>query len=190
MSLKGSVPRDPGGAPRVRAIVWRAPGSEVPGDLAAALARQSIGWEESVGPFEAFSRVLALPGRSQGRVLLLVEPDTLDRADEVRRAIERYEPEAACWAYRAAAHPRLAPLGRLPTPAEPEIVVKPRPKPSNGSHLRLSGSGPGAPGDGANGSETDHDANIAGEAPGREPESPRSVLTPEELEMLLADDRE
>ncbi|MCC7387428.1 MAG: hypothetical protein IT431_01540 [Phycisphaerales bacterium] len=191
MSRAGPTPQGQDRAPRVRAVVWRSPQSPFPADLAGALGRQLIDWEESTGPFDAFSRLLTMPGRGSGgpgRVLLLVEPQTLAGGDELRRALERFDPATVCWGYRAGSHPRLAPLPPLDRPAEPEVVVRSIPKPSNGRHLRLTGVGPEAAISTPVGDESKHaPPNDGGTS---EPEPPRSVLTPEELEMLLADDRE
>jgi hypothetical protein len=150
-----------------------------------------IEWEESTGPFEAFSRLLTLPGRGSGgpgRVLLLVEPETLSGGEDLRRALERFDPATVCWGYRAGAHPRLAPLPPLDKPAEPEVVVRTSAKPSNGRHLRLAGGEPEVTVPTPMAGEAKHTQNDDGGSGESDP--PRSVLTPEELEMLLADDRE
>ena len=174
---------NPNAAP-IHAVVWRAVGAETPADLIAALARQGIDWEEAVGPFDAFARLAA--GRRRGsRALLLVEPTALTGSEEVRRAIERFDPGVACWGYQRGQSPRLARLAPFSKPKEPEIVVRPRP--GGATKLRLAGEG--APKRSENPTEIDSErGGHPEEAP--EPESPRSILTPEELEMLLADDRE
>lgn len=198
MSQGGSPDRHPDHPPRAHAVVWRPTGRAVPEDLAAALARQAIEWEESVGPFDAFARLLALPrggSTGPGRVLLMVEPEVLTQTIEVRRVLERFDPTIGCWAYRPAQHPRLALLPSLTKPAEPQIVVKAqpapgsqnRPKASNGSHLRLAG---GLADPAAHQPPPTPATGEASEPLADQPESPRSTLTREELEMLLADDRD
>ena len=168
----------------IHAVVWRGVGAETPADLIAALARQGIDWEEAIGPFDAFARIAA--GRARGsRALLLVEPTGLEGIEEVRRAIERFDPVVACWGYRRDQSPRLARLAPLAKPREPEVVVRPRL--GGGPKLRLAGEGSAQRSEQpavAESRRVEHPE----EAP--ESESPRSILAPEELEMLLADDRE
>jgi len=174
------------GAARVRAVVWRAPDSPTPADLIAALARQGILWEEAVGPFDALARLVASRARDPGgRALLLVEPTGLSGVDEVRRAVERFDPATACWGYRVGESPRLARLAPFVEPKEPQVVVRPRsatPVPK----LRLAGEPSPSPTQ-AQTPVSNHAEDGAAEPP--DPQSPRSILTPEELEMLLADDR-
>ncbi len=156
----------------VHAVVWRS--GEAPRDLVAALAQQGITWEEAGGPFDALARVLAARRESQrARVLLLVEPQALDGAEEIRRAIDRFDPGAGCWSYESGRTPRLSPLAPPARPVEPEIVVKPRP--ADRQALRLTG-------------EVAEPVARPAPTPEEEPRSPGSVLTPEELAMLLADD--
>lgn len=158
----------------VRAIVWRR--GDTPPDLIAALDRQGIEWEPAGGPYEALSRVLACRARSaRARVLLLVEPDGLEMVEEVRRAIERFDPATGCWVYRQGASPRLAPFAQRAEVPELEVVVRPQPPGRGAPDLRLAGHGGGGPAE----------ATAPAEA---EPAQPRSLLTPEELAMLLADD--
>jgi len=183
MSEGGSNPA----ARRVHAIIWGEGEVPVPPELAAALSGRGIGWEEARGPFDAFARLLAARDPAIARVLLLVEPDGLAGMPEVMQGLERFDPVAGCWAYRAGITPRLAPFAPPPMPREPEIVVRQVPKPSHGMNLRLVGDGgpppaPPAPIEQMSAEE------VVEEDP--EPQTPRSVLTPEELEMLLADDRD
>lgn len=166
----------------VHAVVWRQPGGAVPAALADALSRQGITFEAACGPFDALSRVFHARARGdEARVLLLVEPETLPDQEAVRVALDRYDPQARCWAYRERGSPKLGPLPVPPPPSEPEIVVRqqPRPKPQ----LRLTDDPP--PREAATDALSDDDGPEA-QAPS---DSPRSILTPEELEMLLADDR-
>lgn len=190
------------GGAKVHAVVWRSAGNETPADLASALARQDIAWEEAVGPFDALARLLAnRDAGHRGLVLLLVEPAQLRETDEVRAAIERFNPAIVSWVYRSKQSPHLAPLAqssKATVPTEPEIVVRPsapsRPETRSKPNLKLAGNG--------NKAGTKHEKH-RDSTPGRpdletpseperptDPESPRSVLTPEELEMLLTDDRE
>ncbi|HZW08803.1 MAG TPA: hypothetical protein VFF69_02785 [Phycisphaerales bacterium] len=166
----------------VYAVVWRA--GSVPSDLAGALQRQEIAWEEAVGPFDALSRVLARRAASaQARVLLLVEPESLAGAPEVRGAIERFDPATVCWGYSTAQSPRLSPLAPVRSRAEPEVVVHGRTAGRPAPDLRLAGEG-GTAGQGRDVSGQRDGREDGGEVP------PRSLLTAEELSMLLADDRE
>ncbi len=186
------------GGAKIHAVVWRSAGNEIPADLAGALARQQITWEEAIGPYDALARLLAnRDAGHRGLVFLLAEPDQLRETDEVRAAIERFNPAIVSWVYRSKQRPHLAPFAqssKAAAPAEPEIVVRPttttRPKPQ----LKIAGNGNRAdakhekPRDSTPG-RPDPEASSEPERP-TEPESPRSLLTPEELEMLLADDRE
>ena len=182
---------------KIHAVVWRAPGGDVPVALVDALDRQGIGREDASGPLDAFSRMLAARNLgARGRVLVLVEPERLCEIETIRRALERFDPDARSWAYRASQSPRLTPMAPLP-PLEtaPDVVVRAgggvvghrngpgsgvfsgSQGPSGTPSLKLAGKGP-AP-----------EAAPAPEpAPDSQQESPRSVLTPEELEMLLADE--
>ncbi|MBK7403844.1 MAG: hypothetical protein IPJ41_04215 [Phycisphaerales bacterium] len=175
---------------KVHAVVWRSPASAVPRDLVAALARQGVTWQEASGPFEALAELLAT--RRDGapsRVLLLVEPRTLGEADEVRRALLRFDPAVRCWGFAEGANPRLTPLAPLPPIADQEIHIRPAPARAETPRLRLSGEGPNQA------AEAEHPAESGSqihqmdtdENPGSRP--PRSLLTAEELDMLLADDR-
>ena len=167
-------------------MLWREPEAETPPELAQALIGRGIGWDEATGPYDAFARLLTSRDRAPARVLLVVEPERLAGLAEIAAALERFDPQVGCWAYGETRSPRLAPFAPSPKPAEPEIVVRVPPKPSNGSSLRLVGEQASAPepaGESAGASPTEQPEEAA------EPQSPRSVLTPEELEMLLADDR-
>lgn len=193
--------------PSVHAVVWQRPDGQPSRALGDALGRHGIRSEPAGNPFEAFSKLLAARVRGvKGRVLVLVEPDALCEQDVLRRAVQRFDPQARCWSYEEAASPRLAPLPHLPQVAEdsPEVVVRPsggtdgsalhgsQPQeiPSRSAtrpRLKLTGKAGGSP------SERPAAAESAdGTGPGAEdgvPQTPRSVLTTEELEMLLADDQ-
>lgn len=180
--------------PNVHAVVWRASDGDVPVSLIDALDRQGIGHEDATGPLDAFSRILASRKRgARGRVLVLVEPERLADHETIRRALERFDPDARGWAYRSTQSPRLAPIAPLPVPEKaPDVVVR-----AGAGHTgRRDGPGgtqPAGPGS----SSAPPSLKLAGEGgqtPPRagpdedaEQQAPRSVLTPEELEMLLAD---
>ncbi|MFG0241840.1 MAG: hypothetical protein ACF8R9_03530 [Phycisphaerales bacterium JB054] len=180
--------------PNVHAVVWRASDGDVPVSLVEALDRQGIGHEHAAGPLDAFSRLLASRNRgARGRVLVLVEPERLTDHETIRRALERFDPDARSWAYRATQSPRLAPMAPLPVPEKaPDVVVR-------------AGAGRSGGGDGPGGSTPAESGPVSappslklagegGQTPrptgpdeDAEQQAPRSVLTPEELEMLLAD---
>lgn len=161
----------------------------MPTALADALQRQGIEPETAGGPFDALSRLLvARRGGARGRVLVLVEPAALGDHDSVRRAVARFDPEARCWAYEASASPRLSPM-LPPSDPVPEVVVRPTEhndrslqgqRASRPPVLKLTGEGP------VGSKPPEHDADREEGAS----ESPRSMLTAEELEMLLADDQQ
>ena len=180
--------------PNVHAVVWRASDGDVPVSLVDALDRQGIGHEDATGPLDAFSRLLASRNRgARGRVLVLVEPEQLAEHEIIRRALERFDPDARSWAYRATQSPRLAPMAPLPAAEKaPDVVVR-------------AGAGRSGRGDGLGGTQPAGPGSVSappalklagkgGQTPppteqgeDAEQQTPRSVLTPEELEMLLAD---
>ena len=177
--------------PNVHAVVWRASDGDVPVALTDALDRQAIGHEDAAGPLDAFSRLLAARNRgARGRVLVLVEPERLNDHEAIRRALERFDPDARSWAYRASQSPRLAPMAPLP-PIEPAAEVVVRPGAGRGS---VPGGSPAAGPGAGSAPPTLKLAGKTGQTPqpaapdeDSEQQAPRSVLTPEELEMLLAD---
>ncbi|MDQ7012932.1 MAG: hypothetical protein Q9O74_03430 [Planctomycetota bacterium] len=190
----------------VHAVVWQQPDGQPSRALADALDRQGIKSEAAGNPFEAFAKLLAARSRGvKGRVLVLVEPGALPDQESLRRAVERFDPDARCWAYEAAKNPKLTPLPHPLPPAEetPEVVVRPL----HTDDRHMDGSMPRAVRSGSTGRPNLKLTGKAAEAPGEtsgevksttvedtgdghdQPESPRSVLTTEELEMLLADDQ-
>ncbi len=179
------------GGAKIHAVLWHSAGSQTPAELVAALNKQGITWEEAIGPYDALARLLAQQDTGyQGLVLLLIEPPQLSNADEVRAAIERFNPATGCWAYRSSETPHLAPLAPPAKPIEPEIVVRPAARPQPKQQLKLAGNGthPQTPQESPR-NTPDIEGHSDPESPS-EPESARSLLTPEELEMLLADNRE
>lgn len=172
--------------PNVHAVVWRASDGDVPVSLVDALDRQGIGHEDASGPLDAFARLLAARNRGvRGRVLVLVEPERLLECETIRRALERFDPDARSWAYRATQSPRLAPMAPLP-PLEktPDVVVRA----GAGKDSRAGGPRTGsAPPSLKLSGESGHTPPSDGPEEDSEQQAPRSVLTPEELEMLLAD---
>ena len=175
----------------VRAVLWQRAGESTPEPLMHALEKQGISFVRATNQYDAFSRLLSWKEHGE-RVLLLVEPEGLAGSLEVRRSLLRYDPQAGCWAYRAAGSPRLMPLpppGRE-IPADPEIVVKPGRGVRSKPELRLAGQSEQA-------GQTHADPDDPGEMPAKrssaptadasEPQSSHSILTAEELAMLLTD---
>ncbi len=184
-------------------------GAAPPAALLEALRRHSIEPLRCESPFVAFARLCELSAASPGVpvALLLVQPERLPEGDALRIASERYTPSATCWVYDESGKPRL----RAAPPVRPRTNVAPRhektgsaqlpaaPKPERpkpAPRLRLVESdgparepdmglvGPGddlAPISGANPDTPTGVGTSAGV-----PRSARSILTDDELEMLMA----
>lgn len=110
-------------------------------------------------------------------MLLIVEPRGVDRVEETRRTLERFDPLVSCWSYDPLASPKLAPMAALARPEAEVVVRSPRSGPPS---LRLSGDAP------------EREARAESEAAEDSESGParpaRSVLTPEELSMLLSEE--
>lgn len=170
-----------------------------PEALLEALRRHEIEPLRCDSPFVAFARLCELSSGAPGVpvALLLVQPERLPESEALRQASERYTPASTCWVYDETSRPRLraAPPAR-PRPegltrheqtgqarlARASKDRRPAPKPS--PKLRLVD--PDTPDLGL----VDPGANL--EAPrgvGHSgAPSPRSILTDDELEMLMAPD--
>ncbi|MCL4741442.1 MAG: hypothetical protein KJZ54_04490 [Phycisphaerales bacterium] len=173
--MEGSRPSPP-------CVLWHAPRARPPGALLDALRRRGIEPTAEVGPYAALARLLRLSraAREVRPVLVLVEPDSLPEWEPVVAAAARYAPASVCWAFRGGNPDSLsvvdAPRPRAVTPIDPGPARRPV------APLRLSGSGPvraDAP-PAANGEESASDPDSMPNA--------RTLLTEEELAMLLADD--
>jgi hypothetical protein len=173
-------------------------GVKPPAALVEALRRHAIEPIRCESPFIALARLCELAGQTPV-ALLLVHPDRLPEGEALRVACERYTPTATCWVYDESSRPRLraappvrpgAPIAarheatgkarlarRSPTPAASRPAPRLRLVEPDEPNLGLvdpadaEGANPVAPGVVGHGST-----------------SPRSILTDDELDMLMAPD--
>ncbi len=182
---KGPEAHDPRA---IQCVLWHPRGSEPPAELIALLHERGIQPIIRDDRYTAFAKLCVRHARAvhdqsdQPLALLLIDSADLDGVDEVVEAAAMYAPRAVCWVYQEgqglrayATRPKTArndqpttpaPTVHPPKPAAPESAppTPHTPAPS----LRLAGQGPLAPLE-----ENDQD---------------KSILTDEELSMLLADD--
>ncbi len=168
--------------PSPACVLWHAPRVRPPGALVQSLSRRGIEPTAEIGPYAAFARLLRL-GKATERarpVLVLVEPETLPDWEGVIAAAVRFAPAAACWAFRAG-DPDSLTVVEVPKPRPVTFVAGASPR-RTGVPLRLSGgaAGPLTPPSVPNGQESASDPESMPNA--------RTLLTEEELAMLLADD--
>ncbi len=191
-------------------VLWHRRGVQPPVRLVEALHRRSIRVERATDRFLAFSALLLMARRAPDSpvVLLLVDPQSLRGAAAVVRAVERFVPRAPIWVYDESSDPHLravrpedvaqwaaAPEARGPRGVEapPEVVVRPVTPPSRPAVVapradEPAPASPTTPGVGpagglAAGAGTPMDAETGGGV-----SDPWSVLTEEELSMLLSED--
>lgn len=149
---------------------------ELPPDLAAALRKRAVPTVVRRNVFDALAELCA---ERAPAALIIVEPNAIARAAELLDACAKHAPHAAVWRYDAAANERLrafAPPPPAAAPDRPETVVRTAARasaaaPGRGPSLRL------APAD-------EHDAPFPPEP--ADP-SPSSILSDDELSMLLGD---
>jgi hypothetical protein len=198
-----------------RAVVWTAPRAAPPPDLITALGRGGMQIEVVASPFLALAHLCRAESRDSAGFLVVVEPDRLPGAGHVCECAERYAPQIKAWMYTGANPPAqrlrgiapadiqrwlepgagrvviaagLAAVGKSTRPsakiAGPQSAplgsVAPRVRPAGGPKLRLTEApqvqDPRSGADLQGSTEADASDN-----------STRSVLTSEELEMLLND---
>jgi len=206
-----------------RCVLWISRGQRPDSELLGALDRKGLEVEVCADPFEALARVCVASragnDRSAARasVMLLCDPETLDRVGEVTRLTDRYAPRARLWVFDSGSR-RLRGAGKEETdrwsgtemrsPADPAGPTRgpigaqgarptprsePRPSPHaaarpNTPALRLSGNG-SLPTRPDDGEEKP-DKSRATEAGPSEPApaGPAGLLSDEELAMLLSTD--
>lgn len=170
-----------------------------PADLLTSLSRRQVAvtvCEDAFGAMAAIVRGTQAGGADSGRFLVVAEPDSVARADELAAAVERFCPQVACWRYEGGAHPQLRGFRRTAAPgaakASPEQAARPAARAphdaANGvgsparaqPRLRLAGADdeplPVAP-------DAGDDEPAAGPA-----KRPADLLSEEELHMLLSDE--
>jgi hypothetical protein len=186
----------------VRCVLLTTPREAAPPqDLLDALNRKGLGWTLAPTSYHAMSQIIragALKterrvGARPGVALVVVNPHLRDEAElrELVRSLDRFCPQVARWSYSADATPRLHALrlNSAPTPQVGPVVVangvretiaaraaatRPAPQP----RLRLADAeGPSL--------HKHADAPITDDASG---DTPASLLSEDELTMLLEDD--
>ncbi len=186
-----------------RCVMLAERGTSPPPALLEALRRHAIEPLRCESPFIAFARLCEFGAKSPDApvALLLVQPERLPEGEALRTASERYTPGVTCWVYDETSRPRLraaAPLRtRVETPArhepagqarlsKPAPPARPRPAP----RLRLVEADAPDLGIVDPGQDLTQGANQGAPAsvgPNTgAPTSPRSILTDDELEMLMA----
>lgn len=118
--------------------------AELPRDLREELDRRGFDVQESTDAYDAMARLVLLerdrrlsPDSHAGIVLLVVEPGSIARGDELRGSASRFVPGLVCWRYESSATPRLARWSE----SQPEQIERPAPavaKPTSKPTLRLT----------------------------------------------------
>ena len=211
-----NIPAEPGAARQTgfRCVLLVKGGAlAAPADLLLSLSKRAVEVTVCASPFEAMARIVSRRGSEADRptALLVVEPDGLDRAEELARSVERFAPRVARWRYDDSAEPKLRGYA-LPKPEAAPIERRAEPgegvgipvRTASPPRLRLAGApdseslaeaengrpdSPSHPGfraaEGGEGAAT----GDPGESDGFEANiRAAELLTEEELAMLLADD--
>ncbi len=179
-------------------------GTSPPTPLLEALRRHSIEPLRCESPFIAFARLCELSAANPGVpiALLLVQPERLPEGEALRTASERYTPGVTCWVYDESGRPRL----RAAPPPRARVETPPRHEPAGEARLAAKATKPARPRpaprlrlveadapdlgivdpgqDLAHGANPDAPAGVGPNA--GVPQSARSILTDDELEMLMA----
>jgi hypothetical protein len=193
-------------------VLWHAPEAPPTAELTSLLVQRGVTLETCSNPYAAAARVCRLeraararqcPGDEEfadeprplsapGLVLLLAEPARLPMREALARVLELHAPRTICWVYEQADGPRLRPvqIGQIGVcasggPGDTEMAPPPAPKapldpPASRPPARLSL----APSDTRLPAS---EAAPAGRSSSQVPINTGSVLTDEELAMLLAD---
>jgi|ERR1043165_7182300 hypothetical protein len=180
---------DTGEQSEQRCIVWHPRSRPADAELLGALQRRSLPVKCVSDPFRAMAELCRARNDNGALVLLLCDPNLLERVGEVAACVRRYAPRAVVWVFDASRRLRAA-TGRdlgsgqpgqspvvVPERTEPKVRTA-RPVPSAQPRLRLAGEGPLPAED-----SPDLPALSAG---GSGAPASRPVLTDEELQMLLA----
>lgn len=194
--------------PAAYCVLWRSQDSHVPDELSSALAGRSFQIIEALSSFAALAELCFLerilraahpfPARRPPVALLIHEPSKLPDKGELVRAVERYATRTHLWLYAEDANTQhlrrvLPEDARAWDPPAPAVVVAPGgtarpsapPRRAAAPNLRLAGEGPAV---GAL-----HDPSGTTDSPSADDHpaphvQARALLSPEELELLLADD--
>ncbi|MFG0283300.1 MAG: hypothetical protein ACF8R7_02665 [Phycisphaerales bacterium JB039] len=146
------------------------PPAQPPQQLSDLLAQRGFAVQIATGPHLAMARACRAAASNARTILILDRPQRLPRAQELIQALQAYAPGVLVWAYDPANRPNLAALApeTAPNQTDPTPVQRSRAAPAP---LRLVGNGP-----------------AAAEPDNQQLPTPHSVLSPEELEMLLAEE--
>lgn len=176
----------------------------IPQPLLAALQKQGIAFVPASSSYQALAKLLTRRGQP-GRVLLCIEPNRLDDCQAVLQALGRFDPSVSCWSFAQHRSPKLAAIP-LPTrrskheqqhmqhpststyqPEQPQIVIKPQPHAQTRSKpdLRLTGFAQHTAS-----TTRSEQADKVSDQQASEPVSSSSLLTEEELAMLLTDKKD
>ena len=174
-----------------RCVIWHPRGSLPPDQLVQALDKPQLAWRAWDNDLLAWAEVCA-EGRDpavSGCVLLLVEPDRLANLGAVLEAVERFRPLTLAWVFDPKAEPALASL----TPEEarrrfaPEAKAKVTTKRGTiRAFAQAKGGAPPSPPPRLRLVDGDPVAD-APTPPAPPQESSGTLLTTEEVEMLLSD---
>lgn len=203
-----SEPRAADRHPPTRCILWRPASTATPAELLASLHKRGISITDCTDPYAALAHICRLEHAPPDRViLLLVSPTQLDGAPEALDTAGRYAPHAASWWYDARTSEKLqritpediagwAARDRAARTADghagepfPAAEPAPSPRPTGGPPRR-------APALRLISDDTDaalyHTAPLDAEVghdgePDPDSPTPTTLLTNEELAMLLAD---
>ncbi len=175
---------------RTRCVVWTPRGEGVHPRLARSLDHHGLSVVQVEDQFAALARVVKShrEGPEAGGIVLVpCFPDRLTGVAAVLEAVSRHAPRAVCWWFdtaggeqiRAVTSEDIARWAGTTPPPEPKIVIPARSK--AGPKLRLAGDGPDEP--------PARTRPTTDEGPDAEPPAgPTSVLSADELAMLLGED--
>lgn len=158
-------------------------GYDAPPGLLSGLRQRGVRLRE-VADAPAAMATLGLAGAEPANVLVIVEPEAAGDAEALVQAVRRYHPRVGVWRYRRGDRPVLE---KWPTASAASESFG-----AQGSNGRAA-DGNGRAGGSAAPEFSDPASSAAPEASpssngGDEPEDHRSLLTDEELTMLLGDD--
>ncbi len=205
-----------------RCVLWLARGLTPDPELLGALERKGLTVEACSSAYEALARICvasrlgADASRASAAVLLLCDPDRLDRAGEVAALAERYAPRSKSWVFESGSRRLRAATaedtarwngtevrfgsavqganahGAQSRPAV-AVAMAAAPAPSavrpGSPALRLSGRGTLPPISDADPLATPDKTGATGESEGSTLQNgPADLLTDEELAMLLSPD--
>jgi hypothetical protein len=105
-------------AEELRAVIWHAPGSQLPGELLSSLSKRIAKMRLCSDGYTALAQACLIERERRGMVLagqtpnvggalVLIEPATLPAVAEIVEALRTYAPATTCWMYAKGANPAL-----------------------------------------------------------------------------------